>query len=68
MTATGRSSSKPRLSADSASAGEGVTVQHIGSTYMPSLASKPIVDFLILVDEPGGLWVKPALDKPGRAS
>ena len=45
--------------------GEGVTVEHVGSTSVPGPAAKPIVDILVLVDTLEDSWFKPALERLG---
>ncbi|MDS0240659.1 MULTISPECIES: GrpB family protein [unclassified Haloferax] len=53
---------RPRLDSDDAGSGgsdaDGVRFEHVGSTAVPGLAAKPIVDLLVLVsdrDEAGGV-------------
>lgn len=49
-----------------AALGDGVRVEHIGSTSVPGLAAKPVVDILLVLDDPGdeGSYV-PALERAG---
>lgn len=46
--------------------GEDIRVEHIGSTSVPGLAAKPIVDILLVLDDPGDeASYLPALERAG---
>jgi GrpB-like predicted nucleotidyltransferase (UPF0157 family) len=42
-------------------------IEHIGSTAVPGLMAKPIVDVLVTVDDPGASDVRSALERAGYA-